>query len=276
MTFDYRSHRPSVRHEAPDSGPPLAHRVVLIVAAVLAMVAAAWALQRAPAATAEWTEAEIVPAPGAIAYEAGPFRTRILSVGAGDRRRPEAHPRTLATYRLLRSYPGAPPRVPHGLTANEFRTNRCNTCHERGGFSQRFGAYAPVNPHPEWTSCLQCHATNALLVGLPFPEASGEDACRQCHSGTPSRFEETGLAWRTTPFPALQQHDGGEVPAIPHDLTLRGNCLTCHFGPGAVAEIRVSHPERANCRQCHVVAETATGSYVRIASEAGRPAGVQR
>jgi cytochrome c-type protein NapB len=200
----------------------------------------------------------------------------LLSVGADDRRRPDAHPRTLATYRLLRSYPGAPPRVPHGLTATEFRRNRCNTCHERGGYSQRFGAYAPVNPHPEWTSCLTCHATNDLLVGLPFPQPSGDDACRQCHGGTPARFEETGLSWRAATFPAVRQTRSGEVPAIPHDLTLRGNCLTCHFGPGAVAEIRVSHPERTNCRQCHVVVQKDAGRFVRNAGGAGSPPGGRR
>ncbi len=42
---------------------------------------------------------------------------------------------------------------------------------------------------------------------------------------------------------------------IPHDLQLRGNCLACHGGPAAVAEIRTAHPERANCRQCHVPAD---------------------
>lgn len=274
MTSDYRSHRPGAR-DPDDTGPPLLHRLVLIVAAILAMAAAARALQRSKDVTADLADADIVSAPAPIASEAGVFRSRILAVGAGDRRRPDAHPRTLATYRLLRSYPGAPPRVPHGLTATEFRTNRCNTCHERGGFSQRFGAYAPVNPHPEWSSCLQCHATNAVLVGLPFPQASGDDACRQCHSGAPSRFEEAGLTWRTSAFPEVRRHRAGDIPPIPHDLTLRGNCLTCHFGPGAVAEIRISHPERTNCRQCHLVIE-ATGAYVRSSSQAGRPAGAQR
>ncbi|HEX6314145.1 MAG TPA: hypothetical protein VFZ73_04770, partial [Gemmatimonadaceae bacterium] len=130
------------------------------------------------------------------------------------------------------------------------------------------------NPHPEWTACLQCHATNAALVGVPFPQASGDDACRQCHSGTPGRFEETGLEWRPSAFPQLGGSDA--VPVIPHDLELRGNCLTCHYGPGAVAEIRISHPERSNCRQCHVAVEEAAGTFARSTSGAGRPAGVQR
>ena len=41
-------------------------------------------------------------------------------------------------------------------------------------------------------------------------------------------------------------------PVIPHQLQMRENCLACHAGPGAPKEIRVSHPERINCRQCHV------------------------
>lgn len=236
------------------SAPPLIHRLVLIGSAVLAMLAAARVFQRSADSMPEGEDAVLVGAPAAIMWEAQVFRTdpATLSFGARVRRRPDAHPRTLATYRLLRSYPGAPPRVPHGLTVTEFRTNRCNTCHERGGYSQRFGAYAPVNPHPELESCLQCHATNELLVGLPFPQASSDDACRQCHSGTPARFEEEGLTWRTTAFPSIGSGRPGEVPVIPHDLQMRGNCLTCHLGPGAVTAIRTTHPERANCRQCHV------------------------
>lgn len=259
--------RPAPRPTPARSGPPLLHRLVLIGAAVVAMVAAARAFQRStPAADGE-TDVAIVPATAAITSEAGVFRTRVLSVSAADQRRPDAHPRTLATYHLLRSYPGAPPRVPHGLTATEFRTNRCNTCHERGGYSQRFGAYAPVNPHPEWASCLQCHATNSVLVGVPFPKASGNDACRQCHSGTPARFEEAGLNWKTTEFPAVSQ-DRFAIPSIPHDLQTRGNCLTCHFGPGAVAEIRASHPERTNCRQCHLVVDPRASTFARAAHSA--------
>lgn len=254
--------RPAPRPAPTPSGPPLLHRLVLIGAAVIAMVATGRALQQSTPAPDDDIDAGIVPAAAVIASEAGIFRTRVLSVSAADQRRADAHPRTLATYHLLRSYPGAPPRVPHGLTAAEFRTNRCNTCHERGGYSQRFGAYAPVNPHPEWTACLQCHATNSVLVGVPFPQASGNDACRQCHSGAPSRFEEAGLNWKTTAFPAVSQ-DRSAVPAIPHDLQTRGNCLTCHFGPGAVAEIRAAHPERTNCRQCHVSVDPGVGDFVR-------------
>jgi cytochrome c-type protein NapB len=272
MTTARRS-RDACRSGLEVSGPPLVHRLLLIAAAIVAMVSAAHTVQRS-AEKSTVASIEVVGAPSVIGDEAGVFRTRLLSVGAADRRRPDAHPRTLATYHLLRSFPGAPPRVPHGLTATEFRTNRCNTCHERGGYSQRFGAYAPVNPHPEWTSCLQCHATNASLVGVPFPRASGEEACRQCHTGTPSRFDEAGLDWRAAAFPVVGQ--SAMVPAIPHDLQTRGTCLTCHFGPGAVAEIRISHPERTNCRQCHLVIDSTAGTFTRSIGESDRAGGATR
>lgn len=255
-----------------DPLPPVAQRLIVIGTAVIAMAIVLLAIQRTSARRA--AQASPVPevvevlADDAIASEALVFRTRpgMLAVEPDSRRRPDAHPRTFATYRLLRSYPGAPPRVPHGLTATEFRTNRCNTCHERGGYSQRFGAYAPVNPHPEWVACLQCHATSDLLVGLPFPQASPDDACRQCHSGGPARFEESGLDWRPAAWPTVGTRTVGGVPAIPHELHTRGNCLSCHMGPGSVAEIRTTHPEWSNCRQCHLATAAPDAEFVRPVS----------
>jgi cytochrome c-type protein NapB len=259
-----------VSHQDPLRAP-LSQRLIVIVTAVVAMGVVLLAIQRAsarrPVEVPRAREAIVAP-DDPIASEAMVFRTRpgMLAVEPDSRRRPDAHPRTFATYRLLRSYPGAPPRVPHGLTATEFRTNRCNTCHERGGYSQRFGAYAPVNPHPEWVACLQCHATNELLVGLPFPRASPDDACRQCHTGRPARFDEAGLDWRPAAWPTVGVRRPGEVPVIPHDLQTRGNCLSCHMGPGSVAEIRTTHPERSDCRQCHVSAGTRDAEFVRPTS----------
>jgi hypothetical protein len=189
-----------------------------------------------------------------IASEALVFRTTPATLAAGTRapRRAGAHPRTLATFRRLRAYPGAPPRVPHGLTAEEFRGTICNTCHERGGWSPRFSAYVPLAPHPEWTGCLQCHATDAGLMGSTFPGAAPDALCRQCHTAG-GRAAAAGTDWQPGPWPQLRPTaTDGTPPGIPHDLLLRGNCLACHTGPGAVAEIRTTHPERANCRQCHL------------------------
>ena len=58
----------------------------------------------------------------------------------------------------------------------------------------------------------------------------------------------------------------GSPPVIPHQLQLRENCLACHAGPSAPKEIRVTHPERVNCRQCHVPNNKVTvdvGDFIR-------------
>jgi cytochrome c-type protein NapB len=166
-----------------------------------------------------------------------------------------AHPRTLEMFRKLRAFPGAPPRIPHGLTDEEFRVGRCTICHLRGGYVARFGTYAPVTPHPEYSSCLQCHVGSDTVVGTPLP-TRGEDSCRQCHVD-PEAVAPTfvGHDWIAAAWPERGQRAMTESPLwIPHDRQLRGNCLACHSGPGAMNEIRTDHPERTNCLQCHVPA----------------------
>ncbi len=184
-------------------------------------------------------EGEAIPHPPAvraepqnpIPAEADVFATdaRGLAVApAAEASRP-ARRRTLAAARTLRAYPGAPPRIPHELAPDEFRLTECSTCHERGGYAPRFRAYTPVTPHPRYENCLQCHVA----------------------SETAGTF--VGLDWRPAAWPPLGERAmEGAPPRIPHDLQLRGNCLACHGGPGAVEEIRTTHPERVNCRQCHV------------------------
>jgi cytochrome c-type protein NapB len=262
------------RDEPPHS--PLSQRLIVIGTAIFAIGVVLLAIQRASSKRVALSpvvlEAIDLKADNPIVSEALVFRTVPGTLASDpDTRRANARRRTVATYRLLRSYPGAPPRVPHGLTTTEFRTNRCNTCHERGGFSQRFGAYAPVNPHPEWVTCLQCHATNEALVGVPFPRERPNDACRQCHSGGPARFNETGLDWRPASWPTVGVRAPGLVPVIPHDLLTRGNCLSCHVGPGAVAEIRMRHLAWPNCRQCHLTVTTRDVEFVRPASGGANP-----
>jgi nitrate reductase (cytochrome), electron transfer subunit len=191
-----------------------------------------------------------------IRGEAFVFRTRVgdLAVDDSVARRPGAHPRTLQGYRAIRAYPGAPPRVPHGLTPEEALGERCNNCHERGGYSPRFGAYVPVTPHPELRSCLQCHPTDAAVVGLALPDRRVDATCRQCHAPGARADGAPRLDWQAAGWPAVGgRRADGTPPEIPHDLLLRGDCVACHAGPAAVAELRTSHPERANCRQCHLV-----------------------
>jgi cytochrome c-type protein NapB len=209
---------------------------------------------------------------GPIRAEADVFRTSsaVLAIDPASRERRAAHPRTLATYRVLRAYPGAPPRIPHGLTPAETRRGACNACHERGGYSPRFGAYVPVTPHPGFGECLQCHVGDAQLMSNPLPASDPNARCRQCHAPGARRWRDSSLTWQPMPWPVLSAATGAGVPPpIPHDLELRGNCLACHSAPSGVAEIRTKHPERANCRQCHVEAGTGSGDFMRSVGTKG-------
>lgn len=201
-----------------------------------------------------------------IAAEADVFRTYagVLAIPPGGARKRDAHPRTLARFRFLRAYPGAPPRIPHGFTADEFRTGSCNTCHERGGYSPRFDAYVPVTPHPDMPACLQCHVGNDAITGVTLPNQDPTTVCRQCHAPGAARWAEGNLDWRPVAWPVLKPRGWqNAIPSIPHDLAFRTNCLACHSGPSAVAEIRTTHPERASCRQCHGAADPEVDEFAR-------------
>ena len=201
-----------------------------------------------------------------IRSEAGVFLIRPGDLAAtGDaQRRGGAHPRTLARYRSQRAYPGAPPPIPHGLTAAELRDQNCKTCHERGGYVPRFSAYAPVTPHPEMVSCLQCHAPNDALVGVGSAQMSGQQ-CFQCHNMSARRSVFRPSDWADPVWPRTEQRAmPGSPPVIPHRLHFRDKCVACHVGPSAVAEIRTTHPERANCRQCHVVSSEESGAEAEV------------
>jgi len=154
---------------------------------------------------------------------------------------PGTQVRSLQAYYELRAYAGAPPVIPHEVDSEVLRTQNCNICHERGGFVSRFNAYAPVTPHPTYSNCLQCHALPGSADLL-----------------TPSEW--VSVRRPTIGRPALP----GNPPPIPHTLQLRDDCLSCHAGPAAVAEVRTSHPERLNCRQCHVP-RTVDDVFVRVA-----------
>lgn len=151
----------------------------------------------------------------------------------------EKYQRSLRTYYDNRAYHGAPPSIPHPVE-DEMNVGgqQCLKCHENGGFVARFSAYAPITPHPEMVNCRQCHVTE---------EVSGQFA--------------KGLNFDGAQAPAVgavNQSLVSSPPAIPHEVQLRENCLSCHAGPSAPKEIRVSHPERINCRQCHVFNEPAS------------------
>ena len=247
--------------------PSRAFRRIAAATAVVALVFIAGAStvlvivrlrERAPQSSQRLTVAveRQQPSGDAIVSEAATWRNTPTSFASDpeSNRLPRAHPRTLATWRMRRAFPGGPPRIPHALTPREAMTSACNTCHERGGYSQRFGAHAPVTPHPQLEPCTQCHVTDAAIIGIDLPGVSAKPdaACRQCHFpvGAPARSVAGDV--QTSTWPTIPKSLGDAPPVIPHDLQLRGNCQACHVGPGAVREIATTHPERSYCRQCHV------------------------
>ena len=237
-----------------------------VIAAIAAVVAGS---RRASADTPVDSEPFVAlasPTGDPIPSEAGVFRTRagLLAIDPTPGPRRSAHPRTLATYRSLRAYPGSPPRIPHGLTPVETLKGGCNTCHEKGGYSQRFGAYVPITPHPEMGACLQCHVGDVKLMSTPLPSTDPSARCRQCHAAGALLWRDSSTDWKPLPWPQLTSTSGQLAPPpIPHSLEFRGNCLACHSAPAAVKEIRTSHPERANCRQCHIETNAETSAFER-------------
>ena len=132
--------------------------------------------------------------------------------------------RTLAVFHSRRAFSGAPPVIPHALLGGS-----CLGCHKDGGYTPEFKAYTPVTLHPQYTNCQQCHVEqtkSGLFVATNFQRVANTEIDNQALPGAP--------------------------PPIPHTLAMRENCNACHAGPAAVKEIRTPHPERQNCRQCHV------------------------
>jgi cytochrome c-type protein NapB len=251
--------------------------ILLIASAATGMTAAVVAVRRARAARDARPRVTAVAPPVApaepIAAEAQVFRTGpdMLAIEPASPRQRTAHPRTRATYRFLRAYPGAPPRIPHPLSADEFRTGVCRSCHERGGYSLRFAAYVPLTPHAERGVCLQCHVGEDSVMGLADPDADPNTRCSLCHgsSGGPPRPEDAAT-WTTAVWPQLPRTIADQdPPPIPHDLQFRENCVACHSGPAAVAEIRTKHAERANCRQCHVALDPDAEPFSRSEMNVG-------
>ncbi|MBF0234422.1 MAG: hypothetical protein HQK65_15485 [Desulfamplus sp.] len=141
--------------------------------------------------------------------------------------------RTLDYYYSLRQYPGSPPVIPHDMADKKGTELVCLSCHERGGFAQDMNRFSPVTPHPQHTSCQQCHMKTVT-----------EDLFRQ-------------IDWSSTQVPKLGRSAlAGSPPPVAHSLQMRENCIACHVGPGTVVPIRVEHPMRGNCRQCHVPEDT--------------------
>ncbi|WGH76766.1 multiheme c-type cytochrome [Tenacibaculum tangerinum] len=149
----------------------------------------------------------------------------------------ENHQRSMKTYYKNRAFYGAPPSIPHVVEEKQtIGDASCLQCHENGGFVEKFKAYTPVTPHPELVNCKQCHV------------AQKEQTL----------FKTGNFSVVTGPEVGVNNALVSSPPVIPHHIQLRENCLACHAGPSAPKEIRVTHPERVNCRQCHVLNTKAT------------------
>ncbi|EAR02367.1 nitrate reductase cytochrome c-type subunit [Maribacter sp. HTCC2170] len=167
-----------------------------------------------------------------IPSETGVFQRSEYALDYANMPMDKDHQRTLTTYYDNRAYHGAPPSIPHAVI-DELNVggNACLKCHQNGGFTEKFNAYAPVVPHPEMVNCRQCHVVQ----------------------NTQTLFKSGFYAQVSAPEVGINNALVGSPPVIPHQIQMHENCLSCHAGPSAPKEIRVTHPERINCRQCHVL-----------------------
>jgi cytochrome c-type protein NapB len=208
---------------------------VLLMAAVVVVVGQSLTAGREPALVPPQAEATPV-----LPSEAGMYGRSAKTVDYAAMPREPNRRRTLAVFYARRAYPGAPPIVPHPVDDRQTGARACLACHGSGGWVPRFEAYAPVTPHPEQTSCRQCHV----------PETAR------------GVFQASG--WQAMAPPTLRGAAmPGSPPPIPHGLQMRETCLACHAGPGAVDELRTSHPERVSCRQCHVLGPQPVEAFAR-------------
>ena len=171
------------------------------------------------------------PRTGVAAVRVACLCAVVFVTACGPGAPPGAVARSTGARAAGRAYDGAPPTIPH-----EAAIGACLACHDADGTAIDGVGVAPASPHG------------------PTAADGAFGRCRQCHvaaTGAPllvaSRF--TGPAqgpWKG------RRATLGAPPTIPHTLQLREECLTCHAGPGARAEIRTTHPERVRCRQCHV------------------------
>ena len=175
-------------------------------------------------------ESEALKESQVIESEEGVFRRSGYAIEYSKMPIDLKHQRKLSDYYDNRAFYGAPPTIPHEVSSASIGSGMCLKCHENGGFVKKYSAYAPITPHPEKISCMQCHVevrTNSVFVSSSWKSDLAPDIGNAALVGSP--------------------------PIIPHQIQLRENCLSCHAGPSAVAELRTTHPERVNCRQCHVV-----------------------
>ncbi len=135
----------------------------------------------------------------------------------------------------LRAFYTAPPVIPHEVT-DERDSSSCLMCHEK--MMDLGDRVSTPTPHPQFSNCQQCH------VRAVAPTWMG------------AKKVETAWEGLLEPQKGFRAHDKAP-PTIPHRLFLRESCLTCHGAEQPNEERATSHPDRNNCRQCHMAVEDA-------------------
>ena len=128
---------------------------------------------------------------------------------------------------VLRAFYTSPPVVPHKVESENSKD--CLECH-LNVTKLEDGRIGPKTPHPQFTSCLQCHVPGQKMPNIQF-------ISQWKRLDEPKR----GDRWFTT-----------SPPTVPHRIKLRENCLSCHGPENPNMELRTPHPERTSCLQCHV------------------------
>lgn len=135
----------------------------------------------------------------------------------------------LADRQSRRSFYGAPPVIPHRIG----KTNReCASCHNTA--KEYKGRISTPTPHPEFTSCQQCHVRGA-----------GPDIF--------TKIVHLQSDWLPLSEPRLGNKSHPYAPpTLPHRLHMRENCASCHSKKHSDKVMSVKHSQRTNCMQCHV------------------------
>lgn len=134
-----------------------------------------------------------------------------------------------------RAYDGAPPVIPHPIKYRDVQS--CTACHGQQAKVLIAGKHAPAMSHPFLSNCTQCH-----VAAADFDRATTAERNESLSEG--NAF--VGLLRMGKGSRAFL----GAPPTVPHPLSMRQNCMSCH-GPNMPNAIVTSHPQRRNCLQCH-------------------------
>jgi hypothetical protein len=196
-------------------------------AAPAATPAAAPTATRLPAPTAAAAAATVAPSPTAAA-PAAPQATATSAAAGG----PPAIPHVIddPVHKDCTLCHGEGKVKPFPANHTSFAVDMCTNCHKP---AQQGGAGSAATAAP--TSTVEAGATAA-------PAATTASAAAAATPTTAAAASPTAAA-----VPA------GGLPAIPHDLAGRDNCLLCHNPDGGVKPAPKDHAGRSNelCQGCH-------------------------